>query len=382
MLILFTMAEFMTEEEVQLLVGHFKTMKIKPKMDTLHDFETWMSEHAKVKDEKPDSKDHVETVYPTSAMQHFPKITHFSGNGKKDSTTYDVWRSEVECIIKEGHPTHAIAQAIRSSLKGEALRVRSRLPAAASIGQILAKMDSVYGVVEQSEMLLANFYSAKQQPDEDVSTWSCRVEDLLSKACDNNPIDGDAKVDSMLRTVLWSGLAPKLKDATGHLYERLQDFDQLRVAIRRVEQDHAARKSDDKEAKKQTAQSKSAVGAAATSKSEMDEIKGMIQQLVSDVGALKMKPAKEQNKYQQHQRRGQGNRYQQQSSGQQSGNGQGYSYSTPPQPPSGEEDLFNEGEEPTCWRCGQVGHIALGCRSKLGNGQHLNANRPAWRGKR
>jgi hypothetical protein len=90
---------------------------------------------------------------------------------------------------------------MRRSLKGSASRVLMRLGPNASVEEILYKLDSVYGIVEEKETLLANFYSARQKENEDVSTWACRLEDLLGKTLIQGQINPDDEND-MLRNVL------------------------------------------------------------------------------------------------------------------------------------------------------------------------------------
>ena len=46
-----------------------------------------------------------------------------------------------------------------------------RLGPNTTVNEILYKLDSIYGLVEEREPLLAKFYSAKQQENEDVATW-------------------------------------------------------------------------------------------------------------------------------------------------------------------------------------------------------------------
>lgn len=42
----------------------------------------------------------------------------------------------------------------------------------------------------------------------------------------------------MLRSRLWAGLQPRLRDATRNKYDATADFDQLRVEIRRIEREY------------------------------------------------------------------------------------------------------------------------------------------------
>ena len=42
----------------------------------------------------------------------------------------------------------------------------------------------------------------------------------------------------MTRNIFWQGLKPSLKDISGYKFEKIKDFDLLRVGIRQLEQDH------------------------------------------------------------------------------------------------------------------------------------------------
>ena len=72
--------------------------------------------------------------------------------------------------------------AIRRSLKGDAGRVVMGLGSRADIADILHKLTSVYGEVDDKETLMSEFYGSKQMKDEDVTTWSCRLENIIGRA--------------------------------------------------------------------------------------------------------------------------------------------------------------------------------------------------------
>ena len=94
----------------------------------------------------------------------------------------DVWRHEKECLLNESYKPETISNAIRRSLKGVASRVVLHLGPGASFISILKKLDSIYGIVAEREDILAEFYSARQIEDEECARWSCRLEDIISKA--------------------------------------------------------------------------------------------------------------------------------------------------------------------------------------------------------
>lgn len=185
----------------------------------------------------------------------------------------------------------------------------------------------------------------------------------------------------MLRTMFWSGLKPALKDASGYIYERIRDFDQLRVAVRRLEDDWKSPQPE-KIPCKDVIPAKAATVVAISENSEIKELKGMIQQLAAKVKEIKMdhhgnQPERHQNSH------GYGHQGRGRQSDFSSRGGRGRNSQQQPRHSSQDEDGQQDNghfEEPTCYRCGQQGHVRLGCRVKLP--QALNSNRPASRGRR
>ena len=85
--------------------------------------------------------------------------------------------------------------------------------------------------------ILKELYGAEQRNDEDIISWSCRIEDIMGRARDMGAIH-PFEVKRMLHDILWNGLSKELKDACGHKYDSIKDFDSLRVAIRKIEMKH------------------------------------------------------------------------------------------------------------------------------------------------
>jgi hypothetical protein len=132
--------------------------------------------------------------------------------------------------------------AIRRSLTGSAARLVIYQGHDKPIGKILDVLDSVYGTVDNKEQLLAEFYCARQRDDEDVTTWSNRLQDILGKGLEKGLVDY-RDMNAMLHAMLWRGLRQELKDISGHKHDMIKDFNQLRVALRQLEKDHQPKKS-------------------------------------------------------------------------------------------------------------------------------------------
>lgn len=280
-----TMADF-TPEELTKLGEAFKSLGVKPKMDNPQDLKSWMKDYVKQEGAGEDAAVHV--------YAQLPRIVVFSGEPKGDQATFDVWKYDVKCLIKEGvHSGPEIYQAARKSLRGEASRIAMRLGPNATIDRLIEKLEGIYGTVEAGENLLAQFYSAYQRPNEDVASWGCRLEDLAQKAVEQGQIP-HYSIDGMLHNKFWTGLRQQLKDATRHNFETIADFDNLRVQIRRVEHElNVSRESLEGAIKKEkkTGQVKmaSAQSGSPSQETEMKELKAMVHTLSKKVDALQEK---------------------------------------------------------------------------------------------
>lgn len=91
------------------------------------------------------TKNNKSSASGSNTSSYIPKISCFSGDGSKNDTTYDLWRYEVDCLIKERYKEESIAQSIRRSLRGDAGKVAMRLGPGATVTQILDNMESVFG---------------------------------------------------------------------------------------------------------------------------------------------------------------------------------------------------------------------------------------------
>lgn len=135
--------------------------------------------------------------------------------------------------MDKSYSSDVIGNAIKKSLRGEAGRVAMRLEPSASIGDLIDKLENVYGTLELRECILAQFYCANQQSDESVIKWGCRLKDILAKAIDKGLVD-KSKRNEMLRNMFWTGLKQSFKEISGHKYDTIGDFNKLRTAIRKM----------------------------------------------------------------------------------------------------------------------------------------------------
>ncbi|RUA06894.1 MAG: hypothetical protein DSY43_00980 [Gammaproteobacteria bacterium] len=145
---------------------------------------------------------------------------------------------EVKCLIKDGFYTRdLITQNVRRSLKGEAGKLVMHLGEDASFEAILRKLERVHGVVESGAAILQRFYNSKQEADEGVAVYGCRLEDTISSAIDRGIVARE-QADEMLRSKFWSGLKDeRVKNVTRHRVDHIRDFDTLLAEVRAAEQE-------------------------------------------------------------------------------------------------------------------------------------------------
>ena len=191
----------------------------------------------------------------------------------------------MECLLQgKLHSEAAIAQAVRKSLKGEPAFIAKRQGSQAGTRDILKRLEDIYGIVDAGETLLAEFYIAHQKPDEDVSSWGCRLEGLLDKAQQRVDLK-DANVNEMLRSRFWNGLNQRLKDSSRHKHDTVKDFDKLRKEIRTIEKEYKV--SGDKDTQTQKTHAKMVtVSDASDEASTVKTLSGLMSRLSTQVDAI------------------------------------------------------------------------------------------------
>ncbi|XP_063447782.1 uncharacterized protein LOC134727334 [Mytilus trossulus] len=256
----------LTEEEVRNIIAAFKDMHMKPNAESPDAFKDWMKEFSTQK-----------SLY----TGYIPNIHTFSGDNKGDNT-YEVWRYQVLCLIIENYAHEVIAQAIRRSLRKEPNKIVMRLGPKATVDDIIDKMDSIYGIVDPKEALLAQFYTARQEQDEDVSTWGCRLEDIYNKARRQGKIY-EEDVEDMLRSMFWKGLKPELKRISGYKFDTIKDFNHLLLAIRELEHQQKEYTKENTPSQKKSIPAKRA---NAPRKKDKNELETVVKHLMSQIELL------------------------------------------------------------------------------------------------
>ena len=382
------MATNISPEDIAFLELLKKEVKETPKGEEAKDLKEWMKRYLATSgelDPKTEAtREHESPTRPVRAKEYItqtkmrdpPKISPFSGSNQKGEAKYELWRYEVCGLMTDKlHSPENVSYAVRKSLKGDAGMIAMHLGPAATIPEILHKLDSIYGDVEGKEDLLAEFYRARQDDDETVTKWSCRLENIIGKAVEKGIVTRTSAND-MLRSMLWTGLKTELKEISGHKYDAIRDFDELRIALRHIEKDHEERK-----AARKPHTAKSSVPSDRTT-SEMDEFRGMIQQLTARFDRWERGG---------HQSRGFGrntgpsrrerakpiweNR-QQSTPATPKWDNQPQQQPTQATPSKGKKKIV-------CYRCGQEGHMKIGCANPPNMyRKDLNSKKPMEEGHR
>ena len=210
------------------------------------------------------------------------RFSAFSGDGNKGETEFDLWKYEVDCVILEKtHSQEAMKRAIRKSLKGTAGRAIMRLGAQASLDDIIKKLDKMFGLAARKQQVMKDFYNAEQKESEDVTTWGCRLEDIIQRAKQLGKVS-DEDANEMLKERFWHGLRQDLQARTAHKYDSINDFDELRVAMRTVEEERKLKLNQSIKSSVSSATAKMSVN-----QPEYQDIKNMVSQLASTVDSLR-----------------------------------------------------------------------------------------------
>jgi len=288
--------------------------------------------------------------------------------------------------MKEGvYSAHVIASSAKKSLRGEAAKIARRLGCDASVDDIIRKFDGIYGTVEDSNVLHSQFYSAMQLPDESVSAWGCRLEDLLDRALISGLSMPSHALNNMIRDQFWGGLHDHLKEPMRHQMSKITDFDEFRVETRSIEREKSTFLRDLSVKVKKPAPVRMITADDANGSQGFDELKGMLCQINSRLNELESevkinKSSSDKTNY--NFPRGSWNRRSQ---------GRGRSRGGYRGSHNGKTDRrFEDGHdsrrqvdsqqpkrhtEIRCFRCHQIGHVAIRCRPDLSN--HLNKDESA-----
>ena len=109
-----------------------------------------------------------------------PKFESFFGDDKKNKLDFDMWERQVLSAATT-HAGAAIKQAMIQSLKGQALMVTSALPPETSWEKLLQTLKIKYQDKAPYDVLMAQFYGTKMDPEEKCASFGNRLEQKLNQ---------------------------------------------------------------------------------------------------------------------------------------------------------------------------------------------------------
>ncbi len=278
-----------------------------------------------------------------------PQFSQFYGFGSDKEVPYNVWRLEVESAIKEGfHANEVISEQIRRSLQGEAKTKLIGLASGTTPGTILDVLNQFYsdvGATTGDEMLSAA-YRMKQKEDEEVAAYASRLDNQIRKAKTHGTelLPDEQAIDKHLRLIFWEGLKDSVKDKARHKKDSCKTFANLISAARYGEREINSTQGPRRHARANQVTREE--DASAGPPSWLAEVcstfaREVRETLTSHLASNPRDPGSPQSSS-----------------------------------PTGSQGRSRE--LPTCFQCGQVGHLRKGCRnppkprneeSDQGNGQ-------------
>ncbi|KAJ8025996.1 hypothetical protein HOLleu_33716 [Holothuria leucospilota] len=93
---------------------------------------------------------------------------------KPGECNFECWKYEATCLLKEGVYSHQILTLIiilRWSIRGEAGQIVWYMGSEASIGNIITKLEGLYGTVESGAILLQQLYQSRQEKGESAAAF-------------------------------------------------------------------------------------------------------------------------------------------------------------------------------------------------------------------
>jgi len=281
-----------------------------------------------------------------SKPQFSPFFGFSEGEQKHKGVDYRIWRYEVESAVSAGlHSEAVIVEQIRRSLQGEAKSKMVGFGSEASVSSILKLLDQFYseeGAATGGE-ILTRAYAMKQGELEEVSAFASRLDNQLRKAKEKGTelLPDDTALDRHLRLLFWEGLKSSIKDKARHKKDECKTFGELISAAR-----YGEREVDLSPIPKRVVKSQQAIAEEEKAPKWASEFCAAMAREVKSALASKPTPPAELRHLRD-----------------QSGRSQGDQYSPP-----------------TCFRCGQVGHIQRGCRNVPYTSPSGNANPSLTRG--
>ena len=268
-----------------------------------------------------------------------PQFAQFYGFGSDKGVSYNVWRFEVQSAISEGfHANEVISEQIRRSLQAEAKTKLIGLDSGTAPDAILKKLDQFYSDIDAAtgDEILSAAYRMKQREDEEVAAYASRLDNHIRKAKTHGTelLPDELAVDKHLRLLFWEGLKDSVKDKARHKKDSCKTFADLINAARYGEREINSTQGPKRSARvnQATAEENTNAGPPSWLAEVCSAVKETLAPQIQPSGPFRASGSRNQE--------------------------------DPRDPPQFfREDPNHRRQLPTCFRCGQIGHVRKGCRN-------------------
>ena len=219
-----------------------------------------------------------------------PKFESFFGDDKKNKLDFDIWERQLLSAATT-HSGTAVKQAMMQSLKGQALMVTSALPPETSWENLLQALKIKYQDKASYDVLMAQFYGTKIEPDEKCASFGTRLEQKLNQVSLQYPNNiSESMYWNCVRERLFHGLPKDMRTNLRTQFDSGANYYRLLELPRTVESE-SLHEDSKTEIKSTNAKGKGKVGVAI-----VDNTSQQIQQLQGAVkGLTKMLQGNQQN---------------------------------------------------------------------------------------
>ena len=203
--------------------------------------------------------------------------------------SWPTFKFEVDALTKEKVFTEElILLGIRRAVKGNASDVLRRFGTGVSVEAVIYKLQSTFGSTETEEIALRKFYACQQEPNEIVSTYASRIEEIIEHATTLGVIKKD---DSILKKVFYQGLKPTIKHFAFSKCDLIEDYDRFKLEVRKIEADLAIQPKEEKQ------KCNAVINKDNKEKSDIAEVKEVLQKINQRVDKLEKEKEQATNSY-------------------------------------------------------------------------------------
>ena len=209
-----------------------------------------------------------------------PKFESFFGDDKKNKLDFDMWERQVLSAATT-HSGTAVKQAMMQSLKGQALMVISALPPETSWDKLLQALKIKYQDKASYDVLMAQFYGTKIEPDEKCASFGTRLEQKLNQVSLQYPNKiSEFMYWNCVRERFFHGLSKDMRTNLRTQFDSGANYYRL-LELARIVESESLHQDSKTEMKSTTTKGKGKVGVAT-----VDSTSQQIQQLQGAVKGL------------------------------------------------------------------------------------------------